>query len=176
MLENLPRTIGVILSGSIIGFGATAMMDIWGKFLKVVFRVSGLDLAVLGRWIGYMLEGKLVHTNPTIFASPPVYGESSVGLLAHYCIGSMFGMLLLCWRGTHWLESPSIVPAIVVGLATMVFPLFLMWPCFGLGVAACQTPHPSILIAKSFMAHLVFGIGLYATAVAANKIGLVSGH
>jgi hypothetical protein len=42
---------------------------------------------------------------------------------------------------------------------------FLLQPGLGLGVAASRLPHPNRVRALNLAAHVVFGLGLYATAL-----------
>ena len=47
-------------------------------------------------------------------------------------------------------------------------PFLLMQPAFGLGVAAAKTPAPWQARLKSLSSHLVFGVGLYLSALVYN--------
>lgn len=68
-----------------------------------------------------------------------------------------------------WLQRPTLLPALLTGMATVVFPLFLMQPAMGLGIAARKTPTPLRNCLKSLLNHSVFGLGLF---LAANLQGL----
>jgi hypothetical protein len=46
-----------------------------------------------------------------------------------------------------------------------VFPLFVMQPALGLGVAASKAPKPTRARLKSLTTHTVFGLGLYMSAI-----------
>lgn len=48
------------LSAVAIGAGATVVMDMWLLLLKRL-NVPGLNFALLGRWAGHMLRGRLAH-------------------------------------------------------------------------------------------------------------------
>jgi hypothetical protein len=56
------------------------------------------------------------------------------------------------------------LPAVLYGSGTVVFPLFIMQPSLGFGVAASRTPNPTQARLKSLMTHTVFGVGLYVCA------------
>jgi hypothetical protein len=56
------------------------------------------------------------------------------------------------------------MPALLFGIVTVVFPLFIMQPAFGLGIAASKAPNPVQARLRSLMNHVVFGIGLYLSA------------
>jgi Protein of unknown function (DUF2938) len=60
---------------------------------------------------------------------------------------------------------PAPGPALLYGLATVVFPFFVIQPAFGLGVAGSRTPNPLQARLKSLATHTVFGVGLYVCAL-----------
>lgn len=146
-----------------IGIGATAVMDLWALFLKRVFGIPSLDYAWVGRWIGYFPQGRFVHTSIGQAATVP--GEAVMGWGAHYAIGIVFAALLMALSGTGWVQDPTPLPALAVGLATIVAPFFVMQPAFGFGIAASRTPKPAVARLRSLMAHFSFGVGLYLSAL-----------
>ena len=149
MLEVVLRTIA-------IGAGATLVMDLWAALLRR-FGIPSLDFAMLGRWIGHM--PKLAHAN--IAKSPPVRGERALGWAAHYTIGITFAALLVAVAGV----TPSLGAALLVGIVTVVAPLFVLQPALGAGVMSSKTPRPIFNTAKSVVTHVVFGFGLYLAAL-----------
>lgn len=164
MLEShMTLTPSHLLSTLLIGLGASLLMDAWNLFLKRAFGVASLNYCLLGRWIRHM-PGRFVHEH--IGKAEARSGECAVGWMAHYSIGVSFAVALVAWRSTAWLERPTLGPALVVGVATVVFPLFLMQPALGFGVAASRTPSPGKARLKSLGTHTVFGLGLYLSALA----------
>jgi hypothetical protein len=145
-----------------IGVGATAIMDLWGAFQKRVLGVRPLDYALVGRWLGQMAQRRARHQ--TIATSPPIPGEQLIGWAAHYAIGVVFAAGLLTIRGEEWTRDPSLTPALIAALATIVFPFFVLQPALGAGIAASRTPQPNIARARTVVTHLVFGTGLYVSA------------
>lgn len=146
-----------------LGIGATLVMDLWALFLKVCFQIPSLNYAMVGRWIGHFQTGQFAHDS--IVQAPVVKGEAIIGWTAHYLIGIAFaGILLLGW-GEIWLASPTLLPALMIGVATVVAPFFLMQPCMGAGIAASKTPQPNTARVRSLMAHASFGVGLYLTGL-----------
>ena len=143
----------------LIGVGATVIMDLWALFLKVSFGVSGLDISMLGRWIGHMARGQFMHAG--IANSPSIMGERLIGWSAHYGIGIVIAAALLSTWGLEWLEKPTMLPALAIAIVTLVFPYCIMQPCFGLGFAASNLPDPNIIRIKSLVAHMAYGVGLY---------------
>ncbi|WP_454868501.1 DUF2938 family protein [Pseudomonas farris] len=64
-------------------------------------------------------------------------------------------------RSPHWICNPTLVPALVMGLVSVIAPFFIMQPAFGFGVAASKTAAPSAARRRSVTAHLTFGLGLF---------------
>ncbi len=150
----------------VIGLGATLAMDLWRLLLQKAFGVNSLDLALLGRWVGHLFRGRLSHR--PIGKSPQVSGEIALGWISHYTIGLTFaGLLPLLW-GQSWLASPSLIPALTVGIGTVLAPWLIMQPAMGLGIAAKNAPVPRAVRLRNLAIHSVYGFGLYASAVAAQ--------
>jgi hypothetical protein len=127
-------------------------------------NVPTLDFALLGRWVGHLAQGQWAHH--AIAKAPPVRGELAVGWLAHYAIGVAFAALLVAIVGTQWLRVPTLMPAVLVGVATVAAPLFVMQPAMGAGIASSRTRTPALNCLKSVANHTVFGAGLYLAAAA----------
>ena len=149
---------------ALIGIGGAALMDIWSLVLRRGFGIPTLDYALLGRWIGHAPRGRLVHER--IAAAEPVPGERPVGWAAHYSIGVAFAFLLVAIWGAGWLTHPTFLPAMVIGLGTVVAPWFVMQPAMGAGIAGSRSPNPSATRLRNLGTHAVYGIGLYLSAVA----------
>ena len=66
---------------------------------------------------------------------------------------------------TAWFESPHLGHALAIGLATTAAPFLLMQPGMGAGLLARRTPRPNIARLHTVANHLVFGLGLYLTAL-----------
>lgn len=147
----------------LVGVGATLVMDAWAWMLAR-FGVPSLKMALLGRWLGHVIHGRWRHQS--IAASPPVRHESRLGWAAHYAIGVSFAGLLMGTCGVAWARSPSVGPALAVGLVTVVAPLFILQPGMGAGIASSRTSRPVFNALKSVVTHTVFGLGLYLAALA----------
>ncbi|MCZ3133241.1 DUF2938 domain-containing protein, partial [Acinetobacter baumannii] len=61
--------------------------------------------------------------------------------------------------------------ALIVGLASVVFPFLLMQPGMGAGIAARRTPRPGVARLRSLVTHAVFGLGLYASGHVLQWVG-----
>src|SRR5688500_4786921 len=151
-----------ILGAIAIGIGATLLMDSWNLFLKRAFSIPSLNYCLLGRWLRHMPGGTLRHAS--ILAAAPKPHECTVGWIAHYTIGVVFALVFIVFASGDWLARPTVLPALLYGLGTVVIPFFIMQPSLGLGVAASRTPNPAQARLKSLATHAVFGIGLYICA------------
>ncbi|WP_018229435.1 DUF2938 domain-containing protein [Methyloversatilis universalis] len=150
-----------------IGVGATAVMDAWLLTLDRTGQpFSGFGL--IGRWIGHMARGRFVHAS--IARAERLRGESALGWATHYAVGVIYAGLLVLTPGLHWLERPALWPALVFGLLTVVAPFCLMQPAMGAGFAAARTPRPGANRLRSLGNHIVFGAGLYLSALALEGI------
>lgn len=152
-----------VLRAVLIGAGATVVMDGWALLLRQL-GVPSLNFAFLGRWVGHLSRGRVMHAG--IAKSPPIHGELLLGWLAHYSIGVTFAAVLLGVFGLQWARSPTLIPALVIGVVTVVAPLFVLQPALGAGMASSNTPAPLFNSLKSVVTHTVYGAGLYLAALA----------
>jgi hypothetical protein len=152
-----------MLVAIVIGIGATLGMDLWNLFLKRAFGIPSLNLCWLGRWILHMPGGVFRHAS--IGASPHRPLECAVGRIAHYTVGVLLAIVFIFLIPGDWLSRPTLLPALLYGIGTVVFPFFVMQPSLGLGIASSKAPRPNQARLKSFATHTVFGVGLYACAV-----------
>jgi hypothetical protein len=158
-----------LLGAIVIGIGATVFMDLVAWTRKQVFGTPAADYALVGRWIAYMPRGRFLHRS--IAASPSVRGERAIGWSAHYFIGIAFAFLLLTIFGAG---QPAILPVVITGIGSVAAPFLLMQPGMGLGMAARRAPKPNAARLRSLVAHLTFGIGLYLSGWAANRLGFIN--
>lgn len=159
--------IDIALRIVVIGAGATLTMDLWAALLRR-FGIPSMNFALLGRWIGHLPQGRFLHSSIALAA--PVRGERLLGWSAHYAIGVSFAALLVALFGTDWTSSPSLLPALFIGVVTVVAPLFILQPALGAGIASSKTPRPVFNAIKSVVTHIVFGFGLYLGAVGIEKL------
>jgi len=150
-----------------IGAGATLLMDVWALLLRQ-FGVPSLNFAFLGRWVGHLPRGRWMH--PSIARATPVRGESWIGWCAHYSIGIAFSALLLWTYGLGWARSPALLPALSIGIVTVVAPLLVLQPGMGAGIASWKTPTPVFNCIKSLATHTIFGLGMYLAALATASL------
>lgn len=145
-----------------IGILATAVMDVWVLLLQRL-GVPTLDFALIGRWVGHLPQGRWAH--PAIGKAAPIPGERVLGWATHYGVGIAFAGIAVAVHGLAWVDQPSLLPALCIGVATVAAPWFVMQPAMGAGIAARNTPTPWRNRARSLANHTVFGFGLYLAGV-----------
>lgn len=150
------------LYGILLGFGATALSDLAAIFQQRVLGMQVPNWALVGRWFAYLPRGQWIH--PSIAKTPPVPGEGLIGWTAHYLIGMGYGVLLLAFTGVAWLQQPTLLPALAVGIATLLAPFLILQPGMGAGLAARKTPNPAKARLRSLLNHCIFGVSLYLAA------------
>ena len=155
-------------SAILIGLGATLTFDLWAQFLKHALKIAPSNICLVGRWLRYMPEGTFKHSN--IVSAPRKSAECTVGWIAHYMIGTTLAITFVALVGDNWLQHPTLIPAIVFGVVTVIAPLFIMQPSLGLGFAASKTSYPMQARLRSLMNHTAFGVGLYLFALLVNSL------
>ena len=146
----------------LIGIGATAVMDAWLLLLRRL-GIPTLNFAFIGRWVGHLLRGRFSHA--AIAKATPIRGELAWGWITHYAVGVAFATVLIGIQGAQWIYSPTLLPALAVGISTVAAPLLVMQPAMGSGFAASRTPTPVKNCLRSLANHTVFGLGLYLSAL-----------
>jgi len=157
-----------VLPAIVVGIGATLIMDVWNVFLKHAFGILSLNYCVLGRWLRHMEQGTVTHANIAAAAQRPF--ECTVGWIAHYTIGIVLAVVFVAMASGEWLVQPTLLPALLYGIGTVMFPFFLMQPSLGLGIAASRTSNPTQARLKSLGTHTVFGLGLYLCALGVSYV------
>jgi len=161
-----------VLNAVAIGVGASLLMDAWNLLLKRALGIPSLNYCLLGRWLLHMPEGTFIHSS--IAAAPPRRFECAVGWFAHYTIGVVLALVFLALAPGDWPARPTVLPALLYGIGTVVFPLFVLQPSLGLGIASSKTPKPAQARLKSLVTHVVFGVGLYLCAVALSRLQIAA--
>jgi hypothetical protein len=156
-----------MLGAIAIGIGATLLMDLWNLFLKRAFGIPSLNYCFLGRWVLHIPGGTFRHDS--IAKAAPRRYECEMGWVTHYTIGISLAIVFVALVSANWLSRPRLMPALLYGFATVVFPLFVLQPALGLGVASAKTPNPTKARLKSLGTHFVFGIGIYLSALALSR-------
>ena len=169
MLSQIMSTEATYFLGAVVvGLGATLFMDVWALLLKRAFSIPSADYCLVGRWLRHMPEGTFTHAS--IAAAAPRRSECTVGWIAHYVIGTTYALVLVAFVSGSWLARPTLLPAVLFGIGSVLMPYLIMQPSFGLGIAASRTPRPTQARLRSLMAHAAFGVGLYVCAVGVSYV------
>lgn len=155
-------TAEIIIRAALVGIGGTIVLDLYAFLLQRFFGVPAINWAMVGRWVGHMPRGRFIHEN--IGKAAPVSGKHASGWIVHYVIGIVYGLLLVGLWGVEWLRQPTLLPPMILALALLVAPYFIMMPGMGSGIAGAKTPKPNMTRLKSVVGHSVFGLGMYVTA------------
>jgi hypothetical protein len=149
-----------LLYGIAVGILATLTMDL-GAVLGFRLGVAGsgpspLGPSLIGRWVGYMAKGQFTHAD--ILSSPPLPGETVLGLVTHYLVGIVLTLLYLALLSAAG-AAPTVLAALAYGIVTTGLTWFLMFPAQGMGwcgrlASGAHVPRSSLYI------HTVFGAGL----------------
>ncbi len=158
----------LVLRVTLIGIGATLILDLWSLTLKTICGVPFPNYTMVGRWIGHFPHGRFAHES--VINAPYVAGEHFIGWFAHYGIGVSYAGLLIAFAGVDWLKAPTVLPALIVGVVTVAAPFFIMQPAMGSGMASSKAPKPNVARFRSLAAHTAFGLGLYLSAVVAATL------
>ncbi len=159
----MPEAFDLLLRGAVMGVTGSALMDVWSAVLRRRFDIPTLDYGLLGRWIGHFPKGRFVHER--IGTAAPVANERAIGWIAHYGIGVAVALVMLAIWGRGWVAAPSIAPALVVGIGTIVAPWFVMQPALGLGFAGSNAPNPAATRLRNLGSHMVYGVGLFVAGL-----------
>lgn len=147
---NLETTLRILA----IGVGATILMDAWLLLLRRA-GIPASNFALLGRLLGYLSHGSWVRGG--VAKAAPIRGEALLGWTAHYVIGIAFAAALVIAAGSGWVRAPTLLPALLMGIATVFAPVFILQPAMGAGIASTKTQTPLLNNLKSLANHTVFG-------------------
>ena len=153
----------LLMTGLVIGLGATIAMDIWALALNRVFGMGLPNWGNVGRWVAHLPRGIVFHND--ISTAAPVHGEVKIGWLFHYAVGLAYGVIFVALIGADWLASPTFLPAWIFAIVTIGAGWFLLHPGLGLGWVLSKTDTPWKNRGMGLLAHTVFGIGLWGTAL-----------
>jgi len=155
----------IVIKVAATGVLATLFMDIVLLALKLASLFDTPDYGLVGRWAGHMFATR-TFAHKSIGRAAPMPFEKAIGWSVHYATGVAFAGMLVAAAGSQWLQAPTPAPALLTGLITVAFPLFVMQPAFGLGAAARLSSNPSKALLRSLLNHISFGLGLYLGAIA----------
>jgi hypothetical protein len=156
------------LKTALVGIGATAIVDGF-TFVLSLFTHKGHGIVYIGRWVAYIFKGKLFHN--TIIETPPSANEMLIGWLTHYTVGILFAFSLIAIFGKRWLVKPNFMAAMIIGNVTLFFPICVLQPALGFGIAFSKLSQAPFLLIKIILIHVVYAIGLYCVAMVVKHFG-----
>jgi hypothetical protein len=145
--------------GVAVGVLATVTMDVLGSAARKAGLAAGASGKLVGRWYLGIAQGKFVHSD--IADAPERPGEVRAAMVGHYLIGIALAVLYLFGVGWLGLSPTSLLVALGYGLATCVFPWFLVYPSLGYGAFGLKGPSEMKPIISSVLYHLAYGFGLW---------------
>lgn len=146
-----------------IGVFATAVLDVWALLLNRIFGFALPNWAMVGRWFAHVPRGRLVHAD--IGQTQRVSGELNIGWAAHYAVGILFALATLLIGGRAWVQMPTVLPPLAVGLVTVGCGWFILQPGMGAGIAASKKPDRARIRMLNVLGHIVFGLAMYGAAL-----------
>ncbi|MCZ8183854.1 MAG: DUF2938 domain-containing protein [Beijerinckiaceae bacterium] len=152
----------LIWRGLIIGIGATIVFDLWNLLLNRLFGIPLPNWALVGRWFRHLFRGRFLHED--IGRAEPVAHELGWGWAFHYAVGASFGLATVALGGPGWTSSPTLFPAMAIGIGTVLLGWFILAPGMGAGIAARLRPNAARIRGLNLLAHTVFGLAMYALA------------
>lgn len=153
----------LLVKGAAIGFGATVLMDAWVVLLWKMSVQPRPNWAPVGRWFWHLKDGTVFHDD--IGRAEPYANEQALGWIGHYAVGILYGVVLALIVGEGWFAAPTFLPAWIFGIVTVGAGWFLLQPGLGIGVAASRLPNANTVRMLNLVAHTVFALGLYGTAL-----------
>lgn len=153
-------------SAAVAGVLGTYAMDVAGR--RIVAPALGKGPSGgLGRWIGYMLQGRFTHEDIT--KAEPIPHEAGIGMAAHYAIGLVLGAGYALLLRVPQPRRSSLPRATAYGVATTVFPWFWMFPARGQGVMGLRDGDLRVP-AFALCTHVAYGVGLGVALQAASRL------
>jgi hypothetical protein len=152
----------LIVLGLLIGVAATLVIDLWALLLKRLFGLPTPNWALVGRWVSHLPSGQVIHDDIGKAAGVP--SELAVGWVFHYAVGALFGVVTVLIGGAAWAAQPTLLLPLAVGIITVGCGWFILQPGMGAGIAASRRPNRARILALNLVAHVIFGVGMYAAA------------
>jgi hypothetical protein len=144
--------------GGIVG---AVLMDVTEAAMARVGIGSGVQVALVGRWVLGLARGRLAHAD--IRASPALPHEAGVGWAFHFLIGG--GGVALLYPGARLVmglpaSDDPVLGGLVFGLVTSLLPWLVLLPAFGWGWFGRRGPPGAHALLASPLSHIPYGLGL----------------
>ena len=145
----------VLVSGII----ATWAIDIWAFFISTVIGQPTTNWGTVGQWLRQIFIGEFVLSSST--NTTPTTFEYVLGWAFHYIVGIVYAALYFLVVLVSLEISPSLLSALIFGVATVLAPWFILQPGLGYGVMASKTINPNKVRFLNLLTHTIFGATLY---------------
>ena len=159
-----------MILGLLAGVFSTFVMDMAGALGSRLGLTGKPSPVLIGRWIKGMTTGTFVHKD--IRKVEAWEYEYVVGLITHYVIGGVLGLLYVLVISETLLRPENVGIAISYGLLTCVFSWIFLFPSFGFGFFGKKGPREFRALRTSTCTHLAFGIGLAMWFQLAHLVGV----
>ncbi len=153
----------IVWRGVAMGIGGTIFMDVWAIILHRLFKQPAANWGPVGRWFWHLPKGTVFHDS--IAKAAPYEHEAALGWISHYAVGIIYGILLAMIVPAEWFAAPTFLLPWIVGIVTVGAGWFLLQPGLGIGWAASKTPNPNKVRALNLVAHSIFALGMFVTAL-----------
>jgi len=154
--------------GGIVG---AVLMDVTETYAARAGITSGVNIALVGRWVLRLRHGQFAHAN--IRDTRPVAHEASAGWAFHFLVGGG-GVALaypLFFQVTGLpLPASHLLGGLLFGLATSLLPWFVLLPSFGWGFFGRRGPQGSNALLASALSHLPYGLGVGAVITVGSPV------
>ena len=154
--------IETILFGACVGLLATVTMDVLGSVSRRIGLTVGAKGIWVGRWYLGIARGQFVQR--IVVDAPEQPGEKRAAMVGHFVIGIALAVAYVIGAGWLGVSPSGALPALGYGLATTVFPLFLVYPSLGFGWLGVKGPPELRLFTTSLVNHLFYGVGIWWSA------------
>jgi len=107
-----------------------------------------------------ILGGYLVHKD--IIESEPIKNEVFFGWAFHYFTGGTLALTYPLFYLAFNVPQPEshLISGLLWGLATVLFPWFILFPVFGWGFFGVRAPRNVRSLISPMVEHLFYGLGL----------------
>ena len=141
-----------------IGVISCLSMDLWQRFLKILFQINPSDWGVVGRWfVLFISKGKVY--NPNIDNETPIKNELAIGWVVHYGVAILYSLVFFILYNFQVLNA-SYIDGIIFGFVSVIIPWFFFMPLLGKGFLAFKTPSPVMACSLAIGSHVVIGLSI----------------
>lgn len=156
----------ILIAGFVlcVGIVSTLVLDLWVVLLERYAGLPRTDWRQVGRWLRGLASGNLVLREDA--PDREGAGDAVLGWCFHYGVGLAYAALLPAIWGRELIVYPQPLPYILIGFVLSTFAgLGILTPCMGGGFMGRLLPRKAPVYAYVLVAHIVFALAQYATAL-----------